>query len=409
MEMRKFWRLMSTGLLVLTLLGLLVPAAAAQRGPIPPVPAQEPAMCQVSVPGGGEVSVLNAVTTVPAYISITPRLRTMWAVGYASRMTISSPDTATLTEYFNGRNWKIVPSPNLGQENVLTAVAAYSENDVWAVGYAVRDGRTGLLAMHFDGAAWKLVAVPTLNSSMITPLDMRLTGVQIVSGVTDHDAVAVGYAMGLQTLSPLAYHFDGSNWTPMALPATMVAGRLTAVAGTTLDDLWAVGTQWTGDAVETAYLFHHTAKGWSSIVKGVGVLTGLAIQDNRIFTVGQVETYNGKQTLVMAYTVSNGDWTQIKSFNQDVDHNFLTGVVASGCKVYAVGYAGNGADDVKMTPLVLVYTGDTFVPVLTPNPSTVNELYGATVTNGKLWAVGTTGQGLQRIPLMLTNNCTTTK
>lgn len=408
MEVRNFWRLLRTSLLVLTLLGLLVPGVAAQRGPLPPVPATEPAMCQVTIPGSSEVNVLNAVTTVPVYRNIMPRLVSMWAVGYAQRQTSSSPDIATLTEYFNGRNWQLVPSPNLGQENVLTAVSAYSESDVWAVGYAVRDSRPMPLAMHYDGAAWKLVAVPTVNSSMIQ-WEVRLTGVQIVSGLTDHDAVAVGYGVGLQTMTPLAFHYDGSTWQPMPLPAYMMLGRFTAVAGDTLDDLWAVGTLLTGEVQESAYLFHHTAKGWAAIVKGTGMLTGLAIHGERIFTVGHVQTLSGKQTLVMAYTASTGDWNQIKSFNQDVDHNFLTGVVVNGGKVYAVGYAGNGADDVALTPLVLVYTGDTFVPVMTPNPNAVNELHGATIAKGVLWAVGTTGQGMQRSALVLTNNCTTTK
>lgn len=417
MQLRNFWRFLSTGLLVLTLLSLLLPAPAMTRGPILPGKAlpQAYALCQVSTPSGGEVSVLNAVADVPIYQD-RPLPTTMWAVGYTTRQAVLGPAIATLTMRYDGRAWQIVPSPNVADQNVLTGVAAYSANDVWAVGYAGNGTRTIRLILHFNGYDWTVWREPTLVSAGMMPENSRLTGVTIITTPSPsptgpqpalNEAVAVGYTETRNGPMPIVLHYDGKTWTNMALPPSMMFSRLYAVTGKALDDLWAVGTIQEPEAQEAAYLFHHTAAGWMPIVKGWGTLTGLAIHGDRIFTVGQIKTFSGAQTLVMAYTVGTGDWVQIKSFNTEVAHNVLTGIVGNGSKLYAVGYAGKAGDNALRTPLVLVYTGEEFAPVSTPPLAGVSELHGAVVSNGVFWAVGTTGHEMQRSTLVLTNNCWT--
>jgi hypothetical protein len=418
MQTPKFWRVLSTGMLVLLLLGLLVPSPAATQGPLPPqkAAAAEPALCQFPAPSSGEVSVLNAVASVP-YYSGRPSHKTMWAVGYTSRQTIGTPDVATLTLYFNGRTWQVVPSPNVAAENVLTGVAAYSANDVWAVGHSYDGAEYRTLILHFNGVAWTVWQEPTVDwiGGSWNP---RLTGVQILTGGSDNldgpqpdrrEAVAVGYSDSWLGPTPLVLHYDGGTWKPMALPPSMMLGRLFAVTGESLDDLWAVGTLFNPERVEEAYLFHHTTDGttdgWTPIVKGLGTLTGLAVAGDRVFTVGRVQTFTGAETLVMAYTLSTGDWVQLKSFNKTAGDNVLTAVTAAAGKVYAVGYTTDPADDVTRETLLLAYDGVTFAPVDTPNPNRVSELRGVVVHYGVLWTVGTTGHGAQRSTLVLNNNC----
>jgi hypothetical protein len=79
----------------------------------------------------------------------------VWAVGYQTPRyytTAFSP----LIEHWDGARWSVVPSPYQGAAE-LTAIAAVSPNDVWAVG--IRSGiPEGTLVLHYDGTRWSTVA-----------------------------------------------------------------------------------------------------------------------------------------------------------------------------------------------------------------------------------------------------------
>src|SRR5207302_3231888 len=62
----------------------------------------------------------------------------------------------TLVEHWDGQQWSIDPSPNVGQDfNHLRGIAAIASNDVWAVGDS---GAT--LIEHWDGQQWSIVPSP---------------------------------------------------------------------------------------------------------------------------------------------------------------------------------------------------------------------------------------------------------
>jgi hypothetical protein len=414
MQARKFWHLVSTGVLLLALLTLLAPSPAATQGlpPLRPGAATVSALCQFPAPSKGDVNVLNAVAAVPHYVKAMPAHKTMWAVGYSSPEGADVPGIATLTLYFNGKMWQRVPSPNLPGQNVLTGVAANIENDVWAVGDVYNGFEFDPLLMHFNGTAWKMWPVPLPEPVWVGPTDIHLTGITILGGYrTDLQppqpagtAVAVGYMEHMGSSHPFALYFNGDNWKLLPLPDTMLSGRFYAVAGDSLTDFWAVGTL-EEDGQSVAYLFHHTALGWTPIAKGTGPLTSLAISGDRIFTVGHVTTFSGVETLAMAYTISNGEWSQIKTFYNVSGDKVLTGVTASNGNVYAVGYTLDPADDVTHQTLVLAYDGANFVPITSPSPDRTSELHGVAINAGMIWAVGTTGHGAYRSTLVLTNIC----
>src|SRR5438270_413798 len=57
----------------------------------------------------------------------------VWAVGNFAVSNSSS--SRTLTEHWDGQQWSIVPSPNVGSnDNLFTSVAAISTTDIWAAG-----------------------------------------------------------------------------------------------------------------------------------------------------------------------------------------------------------------------------------------------------------------------------------
>jgi hypothetical protein len=86
----------------------------------------------------------------------------IWTVGYYSRRDPNSHlYSQTLIEHWDGIEWRVVPSPNVGtyNNNYLYGVAAVSWNDVWAVGYSTLDeiGQTRTLIMHWDGSEWNVI------------------------------------------------------------------------------------------------------------------------------------------------------------------------------------------------------------------------------------------------------------
>jgi hypothetical protein len=62
----------------------------------------------------------------------------VWAVGaWGSFQSVTPHAPQTLIEHWNGVSWSVTSSPNAHpnvDSNVLSAVAAATPNDVWAVG-----------------------------------------------------------------------------------------------------------------------------------------------------------------------------------------------------------------------------------------------------------------------------------
>jgi hypothetical protein len=70
-----------------------------------------------------------------------------WAVG---SYTDSNNATKTLTEHWNGSTWTIVSSPNPNSNNnQLSAVAAFSASNIWAVGSYSSGNSTYPLIEHY--------------------------------------------------------------------------------------------------------------------------------------------------------------------------------------------------------------------------------------------------------------------
>ena len=85
-----------------------------------------------------------------------------WAVG-----NYEGPDSLqrTLIEHWNGTSWTQVPSPNSSQRfNILSAVATVSANDAWAVGFGVnKSNKNEQLIEHWDGKTWTITPNPTIS------------------------------------------------------------------------------------------------------------------------------------------------------------------------------------------------------------------------------------------------------
>jgi len=158
-----------------------------------------------------------------------------WAVGAAED---AAGLDKTLVEHWNGRAWKVVPSPNegtAGDANELEDVRAFSRSDVWAVGYSTAGGT---LTLHFDGSSWTTVPAPDVAGQ-----ECVLSAITGVPG--SNRRFAVGYCTStigsLNDARTLIERWNGSTWTIVPSPAPGVASYLNDVTAVSGHELWAVG------------------------------------------------------------------------------------------------------------------------------------------------------------------------
>lgn len=191
----------------------------------------------VPTPAPGTYSSLNSVTAIAE--------NNVWAVGTYKSTIKSLPQT--LIEHWNGSEWSIVPSPNLGHAGWLKKVIAVPGSPkLWAVGNAITDFSTGserTLIEYWNGSAWSIVPSPNRKPENNLTTN-TLTGATAVSA---NDVWAVGFyqrVSGSNTSpqQPLIEHWNGISWTVVSSPALYGRGvlyNITRIPKT--QTLWAVG------------------------------------------------------------------------------------------------------------------------------------------------------------------------
>ena len=112
--------------------------------------------------------------------------------GTGTQFGVLNKNISTLTEHWDGSHWNLIPSPNIGLDSGLQAVAGHGARDLWTVGYAITSQHEGLIE-HWDGTSWAISKIQEPAG------DSLLLGVDVDSA---NDAWAVGYTAGS----------DGDNW-----------------------------------------------------------------------------------------------------------------------------------------------------------------------------------------------------
>ncbi len=201
--------------------------------------------CPTPAPGGG----LSGISGTSA--------NDVWAVGWTG--TSSNDGTLrTLILHWNGMKWSRVPSPSdaPGVRVRLSAVAALSASNAWAVGDQHEDSNRLVFIVHWNGKDWTAVHSPTPRNGA------DLLGVSALSardiwavGQTSHDG-----ACHPRYCAPAIVHWNGSRWSVVPDPPGLPGHYLNlfwSVAAISPSDAWAVGTtdyettlesQWNGHA-----------------------------------------------------------------------------------------------------------------------------------------------------------------
>lgn len=169
--------------------------------------------------------------------------RDIWAVGFSSPTPLGGP-RHTLTEHWNGTAWQVVPSPNTTLAvNQLIGVAAVSTHDVWAVGHSFAGSPNPplTLTLHWNGRQWRIVASPNPGwggNSLVA-----------VATISAHNVWAVGASTNnlFNTLQrqTLVEHWNGKAWqvVPSQSPGVFANVLLGIVRVPGTQTLWAVGQE----------------------------------------------------------------------------------------------------------------------------------------------------------------------
>ena len=284
----------------------------------------------------------------------------------------TADDANTLIERStdDGESWDIVQSPNRGTgpsatTNILKGVAGTSTDDVWAVGYyfnAAGGTYQQTLIEHWNGSQWS-----TFTSPNALGKHNYLTAVAAISA---DDAWAVGYTLDSSDQSTvLLLHWNGTSWGTANNPT--ISGTYPYLYGVTCADAnncWAVGAYLpTGEATDaTLILKKGSSVNWSvesspHPSSSLNRLYGAAnVSEEYVWAVGKYEAAPS-DTLTVQRLPTTG-WEKVSSPNADTDENVLRGVVVvpgstvlSGGDVWAVGYYKSSTLHEDLT-LIMQYT-----------------------------------------------------
>jgi hypothetical protein len=214
----------------------------------------------------------------------------VWAVGRTYDFSVGQ----ALIEHWNGSNWSIVRSPDLGPFNhaVLYGVAAVAANDVWAVGTYYVDGVQSSLIEHWNGRRWRVVPSPNVGTFHNSFLGIHATSADDIWAVGYHQTVEIPQAYQTSVL-----HWDGSTWRVVPSPnENSLNNYLFDVAAASADDAWAVGFYDTGSSLLTMAQ-HWDGSGWTLTTSpnansSINELVGVAVASpTDVWAIGQ--TFDG--------------------------------------------------------------------------------------------------------------------
>ncbi len=171
-----------------------------------------------------------------------------WAVGVRCGRHASQ----TLVEHWNGKSWTVQRSPNPGGYRFsagFSGVAATSSTNAWAVGSYVKNGTTPsrTLIERWNGRAWKVQPSPNVNPSRDT------NGLFDVAGTSSTNAWAVGTYGGMRADPPVIERWNGTAWK-IQPSSSFQQGSLLSVAAISPQSAWAAGSYWDGSNYQNLIL-----------------------------------------------------------------------------------------------------------------------------------------------------------
>jgi hypothetical protein len=328
-----------------------------------------------------------------------------WAVG----LYVSAPPgfhAHALTEHWNGRAWTRVAAPApAGQTDIqLNGVAATSSSNAWAVGFFDTSGGLARTVIeHWNGRAWKIQPSPNPGSNS--------DFLQSVTALSATDAWAVGdYSNSETTEFTLVEHWNGTTWTrvPSPNPGGRNSAGLTGVAAVTPASIWAVGSTISAAGLGTL-TEHWNGRAWKPVASpspagpdNFNEPTGVAATSaTNAWMAGMLTSSSTGARVVFVEHWNGRSWRQSHMADPGSASTLLGVAATSPASAWAVGaYAtGTGHD----RPLIERWNGSTWRQVASPIPARAisSNLHAVTATSSaSAWAVGYYFKGTQTLTLI---------
>jgi hypothetical protein len=151
--------------------------------------------------------------------------------------------------------WREYPANLSTTGTTLEGAAVLNRKLAWAVGAQRVGGRQQPLLERWDGTAWSPVAVPDVPGS---------ADLSDVDALSANDAWAVGRSFTSGTSAALAMHWEGSEWTVVPNPAP-ANSDLAGVSMAGPNDVWAVGVQIDGEGTIDTLIEHWDGSAWAVV------------------------------------------------------------------------------------------------------------------------------------------------
>ncbi len=289
------------------------------------------------VPGantGASNNYLNAIKVVSA--------NDIWADGYYN----GGNGDRTLIEHWNGSQWSLVSSPNVGAgNNRLFGISVVSATDVWVSGYSCNSNcLSGSLAQtlveHWDGVQWSIVGTPNVGTGNNNYL-------VAIAALSSSDVWASGYYNGCYGCAPysLTLHWNGAQWSVVNTPHVGAGSNvLVALSAISSNDVWALGSYYTDYLQWNTMVLHWDGAQWSVVTSpnvarvNNQIQSVAAVSANDIWAVGSTTLDSAQRTLAMHW--DGLQWSLLPTRNSSVGNSALNGVAAlAGDNVWAVGTA----------------------------------------------------------------------
>jgi hypothetical protein len=304
-------------------------------------------------------------------------------------------------QYWNGKTWtESRMNANLLKYADLPGfygVAAVSGSSAWAVGYlpAGNDGYSSVIA-RYSGGTWTRVASPNPGAAG--------TFLDAVAATSADNAWAVGTAYGAPRAETAILHWNGKSWTRVPSPSPG-NDQLAGVTATSATNAWAVGaTQNLTTGVDSILILHWNGKAWTRISGPAGT-AGITFDAGGITATSASNAWivgrQDSKTLILHW---NGKtWTPVASPSPGSASGLTSGLVSvaatSASNAWAVGTAEAPAPVGTAHgthTLILHWNGKAWSLVSSPNPScsTCDSLFGVAAASAtSAWAVGTVNGG----------------
>ncbi len=204
--------------------------------------------------------------------------------------------------------WNYYPSPTT---NTLRAVDSRPA-EAWAVG-------ASNITTHFDGSAWQVVASPA-------PPTTTLRDVKII-------ALGEAWAAGNAGNQPVVMHYLNGNWELVSTPVITSGITLYQMSWTSPNDGWLVGAN--GGDSGTAVAYHYTGSGWNQVaLPAAGPAYSISMLDSNDgwIGLGETQTYLGG-----ALHYQGGSWQQVST------NTTVMSILATDANTFYTAGCGNYA------------------------------------------------------------------